>query len=163
QVARQRDHTMQLGVEALDAVQIDAGEALAGEPARLHPARQLAHRSEGKVAIVGGQRAGVGLTFKESIARRPFGLAGQYRIPPRRRCYRVIQRQFAWSRAEFVDGSHLPAPVAGRHLPGGWAEWELDQLLSFGECGGRYRRSHRWRGAEGRRRTGWRSRRSLRG
>src|ERR1019366_7242528 len=134
-------------VEALDAVQINAGEALASEPARLQPARQLGHRSESYVAIVGGQRAGVGLAAQKSIARRPIRLARQYRIPPRRRCYRVVERELARPRAEFVDGSHLPAPVARRPLPGGGAEWELDEFLGFGEGGGRHRRAHRWRGA----------------
>ena len=77
QVAGERDHAAQLGVEALDAVQIDAREALGGEFARLDPVRELRHRREGKVLIGGRQRVRGGFGTDESIAcRHPGCLAG---------------------------------------------------------------------------------------
>ena len=77
QVAGERDDAAQLGVEALDAVQIDAREALGGELARLDPARELGQRREGDVRIGGGQRVRGGFAADESIAcRTPDGWPG---------------------------------------------------------------------------------------
>ena len=59
QVARQRDDAMQLGIELLQPLQIDLGEALGGQLAGLDPARELGDGGEGDVFVASGQRAGV--------------------------------------------------------------------------------------------------------
>jgi hypothetical protein len=68
QVAGERDDAAQLGVEALQAVEVDVGEALGGELARLDPARKLRERGEGDVGIARGQRAGVDFGAHETVA-----------------------------------------------------------------------------------------------
>ena len=50
-------------------------EPLRGELARLDPARELRHRREGDVLVVGGQRAGRGLVRTKRSRSGPSGLA----------------------------------------------------------------------------------------
>ena len=69
-IARERDDATQLGIEALQALEIDAGEALGGELARFDPARKLGDRREGDVFVVGGQRPGIGFRAHEAVACR---------------------------------------------------------------------------------------------
>ena len=58
-VASQRDHTVQLGIELLQSLQIDVREALGGEFTRFDPARELRDGRECDVLVVPGQRAGI--------------------------------------------------------------------------------------------------------
>jgi hypothetical protein len=52
QFARDRDDAMQLGIELLDALEVDVGETLGGELALLEPARELAEGCESNVSVV---------------------------------------------------------------------------------------------------------------
>ena len=55
QVPGERDDAVQLGIEALQAIQIQAREALRCELARFDPSRQERQRSEGDVLVILGK------------------------------------------------------------------------------------------------------------
>ena len=81
QLARQRDHAMQLGIELLQPLQINIREPLGGELARLDPARELSHGRERNIFVARRQRSGIILATHEPIALRTRLLPRQHRIP----------------------------------------------------------------------------------
>ena len=117
EVARQRDDAAQLGIELLQAFQINFGQPLGREFSRLDPARELRHRSKCNVLVARGQRAGIDRAADESDRARDLvfwpGSTGSQRECGRERSF---QREFARSGAPLVEAAivlrQLPAATA---------------------------------------------------
>ena len=113
EIAGEGDDAAELGIELLDAAQIDLCEALGGEFALFDPAGELGYRGESDVGVVGGERAGVEIGANELIALRPAGLAGENGLVAREGCECGFESDGAWTGAAFVNGSKVDAPGGG--------------------------------------------------
>jgi hypothetical protein len=83
QLAGERDDAVQLGIEALQAVQIDACKAFRRELARFDPAGQLRHRSESDVLVSGRKGALRAGCADEAITSGPGLQSREHGIPAR--------------------------------------------------------------------------------
>ncbi len=143
---------MQLGVEPLQAIEIDVGQPFRGQRLVLDPSRKLGHRGVGD-GVVARRHAGAGGgAADESRGLLFLALEGDdadlRRIPERGGCEALFERDLARTDAELIIGRHLHAPVdgclfavCGRHL-------HLHQLFRFGEGSGRDFGTDRGRGSE---------------
>jgi hypothetical protein len=152
QLARQRDHTVQFGIEPLQPRQVDLSEPLRGKFALLDPARQVSHRSEGDIRIAFGQRTRIYAAADESVAIGTCRLTGEYRVPTRPGRHSWFQRHLSRASSTLVERRHRVSPVASRESSVRGTQIHLHQLFCFSEGGCRNLRSHGWRGAES-----WRS------
>ena len=82
-VARERDDAAQLGIELLDAFEINAGQPLRGELTLLDPSGELSNRGEGYIGVVVGQRHRIGLAADKAVAVWTDLQAWQHGIPAR--------------------------------------------------------------------------------
>ena len=110
-VASECDDAVDLGIEALDACEVDLGEAGAGEFAGFDPAGELVDRGEGD-GFVGGGKGGVGGGAEEFVFCREGGLAGEDGVDEGVGGGGVGDGDFAWAGAAFVERSHGCSPVA---------------------------------------------------
>ena len=76
QVASQRDHAAQLGIELLQPLEIDLSQPLGGKLALLDPARKLCHRGEGDVCVICRQRARIVVAADKLVALWPAFMPG---------------------------------------------------------------------------------------
>ena len=127
EIAGEGDDAAELGIELLDAAQIDVREALGGEFALFDPARELGDWGEGDVGVVGGKRAGIGFGANELIALWAAGWPGRTELVARPGRESGFEGDGARAGAAFVNGGQVDAP---------------------GVCG--YRRDRRWRDLLGR-------------
>jgi len=103
EIARESNDAAELGIELLDAAQVDLREALGGEFALFDPARELSNWSKSNASIVGGQRAWVGFGADELIALGAGGPAGENGMVAREGCKRRIEGDGAGTGAAFVE------------------------------------------------------------
>ena len=120
EIARKRNDAAQLGIELLDAAEVDLREALGSKFALLDPAGELRDGSEGDVGVVRRQRTGVGLGADELIALRASRLTRENGMVARERCERGFERDSAWTSAPLIQRSQVYAPrVRGESAVGG--------------------------------------------
>ena len=152
---------MQCGVEALEAVEVDAGEPLGGELAGVDPAAELGDAGEGDVVIAFGKRHEGGGRGDEVVVLRRRRHAGQHGIPLRGGGEGWRQRDFARAGAALIERGHGLTPVL-RGLPFfRRGQRDANELFGLGEGDGGDLRTGGRRGAEGGRRAG--RRRTFRG
>ena len=151
----QRDHAQQLGVMALDAVDVDLRQALGTELARADPVRQVRDRRERDRLVAGRQRPDPGTAGDEAVTRGSGMVALEHRVPDggRGRAAAIGECDLARPGAALELARHRGAPVAHHHQPLGRRVGHLHQLFGFGEGYGRHVRAGRRRGVEGGRRA----------
>jgi len=162
QVAGQGDDGVDLGLEPLEALEVDPGQPLGGQLAGLDPARLLGHRREREVVVPGGQLARRPGAAHEAVAGGPDGEPGQGRVPVAGGRHGRIQRDLARAGPALVQRCHRHPPVAGGLGALGRGVAHLHQLLGLGDRAGGDRRAGRGAGAERRWLPGGRCRRGRR-
>src|SRR5712692_3327103 len=80
QLARERDDAVQLLIELLQTLQVNAGEPPRSKLSLLDPARQLCHRREGNVLVARGQGARIALAADKAVVLGASLVAGQHRV-----------------------------------------------------------------------------------
>ncbi len=158
-VRRLRDDAAEPGVESIDPIEIDAGEAFGGQRLLLDPARELGHGCVRDVGVGRRQRHRPGCAPHEVVACRAGALAGEHGAPTRRRGDLRLERNFSRSDAALDERRHRPLPARGRHLSLARAHRDLGEAFRLGEGGRRDGWTGDGSGAEGRRRTRRRRRR----
>ena len=156
-IAREGDDAAEFRIEALEALEIDAGQPLGGELAVFDPAREVRDRREGDVFVARGQRAGIGGGAHEAVAIGTGGLAGLNRLNAGPGLKVGLERDFARSGAAFVERRHGFAPVGGGLGAVFLGHLDADELFGFGESRGGDFRTNGRRGSKGGRCAGrWR-------
>src|SRR6516162_5274249 len=102
-VSGEGDDAAELGVEAVDAGEVDLGEAFGGELAGLDPAREMSDGGVGDGFVGAGEWAGVELSADEFVGGRELGFAGEDGVP--------VSGAAPWPRST----NAAPAPVKRGH------------------------------------------------
>ncbi len=134
-VAGEGDDAVDPGIEALDAFEVDLGEAGAGEFAGLDPAGEMVDGSEGD-GFVGGGEWRVGFGAEELVFGGTGGGAGEDGVDGGVGDGCGGYDDFAGAGAAFVEGGHGAAPIAGGLSAVFFGELVLDEFFGFGEGGG---------------------------
>ena len=133
-VARERDDAAKLGIEALNAIEIDVGEARRRQFLRLDPARQPRHRRERDVIVGGREGCGVRSTAHEPIARGADFLVRKCGIPLGARSDARVDGHLPRPGAALEQEGHRRAPARRGHRALRVGQRDLRELLRFGEC-----------------------------
>ena len=124
-----------LRLEALDAIEVDRGQPLRGQLARLDPARQRGHRREGdrrRRATAAARRRRASARSDRCVDRRARcrGSTGSRASPAHRsRASATLRGPVRRSNSAAIDVRH----VSSRLLPLGRRHRDLHQLLRLGE------------------------------
>src|SRR5689334_7866996 len=127
---------MQLGIELLNALQINLRESLGSEISCFNPTRELRNRSEGNVRISSGQRTCVVRAAYESILFRHGLNAKKRRVPLECRSKSRLQFKLAGTGAPLVKSCHGFAPSSGCQITISRTQFELHKFLGVGESWG---------------------------
>ena len=125
-VGGEGDDAVELGIELLDAVEVDLCEVLAGELAGFDPAGELGYGGEGDLVVGGWEWARVGGGTDEFICGGAGGFAGKDGVDCRVWLDGGGDREFAGAGAALVEGGHGVAPVACGLGAVGFGERGLD-------------------------------------
>ena len=149
EVARQGDDAAQLGIEAVDALEINVGEALGSELSRFDPARELGYGAKAMSSSrLGSGPGSLWLRNELVFFRDPACIPGQHGIPARSRGERWFERDFFGAGAAFVKRGHCAAPVARCLRALCCGEFDAYEFFGFHESFGRYFGAYCWSGAE---------------
>ena len=125
-VTSESDDAVDLGVELLDAFEIDMDEVGALELAGLDPVREMVNRGVGD-GLFGRGHGRYGFGGRDELVFGGAGIhAGKYAVPAGVGCRGFGDGDFARADAALVEGSHGGAPVAGGLGAVFFGERELD-------------------------------------
>src|ERR1700730_856813 len=116
-LAGEGDDAAELGIELLDALEINVGETRGGEMALLNPTGKLGNRGIGDVGIVCRKCSGHVTAADEAIPGRAGMRAGQEGYIARERYGAGLLRDMSRAGAKFVECGHVGAPGGGRESP----------------------------------------------
>src|SRR3569833_2257506 len=130
----QRNDAAQFRIEALEAIEVNGGEAFGGDLAGLDPTRELRDGGEGDVRFAGRKRC---VRIRGALVVIAFfaGEAGrgsrEKRIPNGGGCEIGFESYFARAGSALVERSHGLTPVARSLGAVGFGHLDLDEFLRF--------------------------------